>query len=301
MKLIIIAILLIALCPTAFAQDWQDTPVTADAGEGMTWELQEQVSDDFNYEAPADNKGDQFFQKWKDSYHNHRKGPGLTVWDPAQVFVKDGKLQFFANRVPDTNKVYLGCITSKQRVVYPVYVEARAKLANSTLASDVWMLSPDDTQEIDIIEAYGASYSEGAGEDQTHFAERLHLSHHVFIREPLQDYQPRDEGSWYADNGTLWREDFHTVGVHWKDPWNLDYYVDGKLVRSVSGEDIIDPHGYTNGTGLNKPMDIIINMEDQDWRSDKGITPTDNELKNQEDHTFRVDWIRVYKPVEAKR
>lgn len=42
-------------------------------------------------------------------------------------------------------------------------------------------------------------------------------------------------------------------------------------------------------------MDIIINAEDQSWRSDQNITPTDNEFKDQEDHTFMVDWIRVYK------
>ncbi|RME71962.1 MAG: glycosyl hydrolase family protein, partial [Verrucomicrobia bacterium] len=180
-----------------------------------------------------------------------------------------------------------------------VYVEARAKIANSVLASDVWMLSPDDTQEIDIIEAYGASWSDGQQKDQTWFAERIHISHHVFIREPFQDYQPKDPGSWYHDGqGTLWREDFHRVGVYWRDPWHLEYYVDGKLVRTVSGKDIIDPHDFTGGTGLNKAMDIIINMEDQTWRSDQGLTPTDEELANKEDHTFKVDWIRVYKPVK---
>jgi agarase len=29
------------------------------------------------------------------------------------------------------------------------------------MASDVWMLSPDDTQEIDIIEAYGGDRDGG--------------------------------------------------------------------------------------------------------------------------------------------
>ncbi|MBN3520707.1 hypothetical protein JYB62_11925 [Algoriphagus lutimaris] len=54
-------------------------------------------------------------------------------------------------------------------------------------------------------------------------------------------------------------------------------------------------------------MDIIINVEDQTWRSspESGLqsetyTPTDSELANVEDHTFRVKWIRVYKPVEKK-
>lgn len=67
------------------------------------------------------------------------------------------------------------------------------------MASDVWMLSPDDTQEIDIIEAYGGD-RDGGG----YGADRLHLSHHIFIRQPFKDYQPKDSGSWYKDDkGTL--------------------------------------------------------------------------------------------------
>ena len=68
------------------------------------------------------------------------------------------------------------------------------------------------------------------------------------------------------------------------------------MVRKVSGVDIIDPKNFTNDKGLSKKMDIIINMEDQDWRSNKGITPTDAELSKREDNIFLVDWIRVYKP-----
>jgi agarase len=290
-------VLLILSCSgVMFSQDWGSIPVPADPGEGYVWELQESVSDDFNYEAPAEDKGDTFRVKWEDYYHNTWTGPGLTIWDRGHVFVTDGYLQITASRVPNTNKVYTGCVTSNVQVQYPIYVEASAKISNSTLSSDVWLLSPDDTQEIDILEAYGTSYSEGAGSDQTWFAKRIHISHHVFIRNPFQDYQPTDEGSWYY-NGTLWREDFHRYGVYWRDPWHLEYYIDGQKVRTVSGESIIDPLNYTGGTGLNKAMDVIIDAEDQNWRSDQGITPTDAELANTEDHTYKVDWIRFYKPV----
>ena len=160
----------------------------------------------------------------------------------------------------------------------------------------VWLLSPADTQEIGILEAYGGGDSEGSGSSQDWFAQRIHISHHGFIRNPFQDYQPTDAGSWYHD-GTIWNQDFHTYGVYWIDPWNLEYYIDGKLVRTVSGKEIIDPKGFTNSAGLSKEMDIIIDSEDQDWRSNQNLTPTDNELANNENHTYRVDWIRIYKPV----
>lgn len=300
MKIFLVCVIIACMVTVSYGQDWKQISVPAEAGDGKVWKLNESVSDDFNYEAPAKKKGAEFAKKWTDSYHNAWTGPGKTIWDPKYSHVADGYLQITASRA-NTDQVYTGCITSKQRVKYPAYVEARAKISNSTLASDVWMLSPDDTQEIDIIEAYGTSHADGAEKkDHTWFAERIHLSHHVFIRDPFQDYQPKDQGSWYTNKGQLWRKDFVRVGVHWKDPFHLDYYVNGKLARTASGKEMIDPKGFTNGTGLSKEMDIIINVEDQTWRSDQGLTPTDEELAKKEDHTFKVDWIRVYKPVDEK-
>lgn len=285
------------LCTTAFSNDWNHLPVPAPAGTNRVWELQPQ-SDNFNYVHPVKAGKSRLFDKWIDFYHHPWTGPGLTVWDRDHVVVTNGCLEIPASRIVHNGikKVNTGCISSNTEVHYPLYIEACAKISNSVLASDVWMLSRDSTQEIDILEAYGADWSENADADQTWFSHRLHLSHHVFIRDPFQDYQPKDEGSWFVGEKP-WREEFHRIGVHWKDPWNLDYYVNGKLVRSVSGEAIIDPNGFTEGTGLSKKMDIIINVEDQEWRSDQKITPSDAELENKEDHTYRVDWIRVYKPV----
>ncbi len=285
--------------------DLYDIPISAPSGQA--WVLQDQ-SDEFNYEAPADGKSDEFYAKWTDFYHNSWTGPAPTIWQRDHVRVTGGCLRISVSRPDDVESVsvtsgssseimagtYTGCITSTKRVSYPAYVEAYAQLSNSTMASDVWMLSGDDTQEIDIIEAYGSDRDEANGKS-FYGADRLHLSHHVFIRNPFTDYQPSDTGSWYKDSkGTLWRDDFHRIGVYWRDPFHLEYYVDGDLVRVVSGESIIDPYGYTDGTGLNKELDIIINMEDQSWRAIGGLSPTDEELEAGADLDFKVDWIRVY-------
>lgn len=271
------------------ANDWDAFPVPADPGKGMKWVLHP-LSDDFNYEAPAKNKGDSFAERWYEGFINAWKGPGRTEWHPHQSFVQDGTLQLTAKRKRLSQKIMMGSITSHEALLYPLYVEVRAKLANQVLASDFWLLSADSTQEIDVLEAYG-----GDREGNTWFAERLHLSHHVFIREPFADYQPKSDDTWYYD-GTVWRDEFVRVGVYWRDPWHLEYYVNGEKVRESSGKEIIDPHNYTNGSGLNKPMQAIINLEDQDWRTAQGLTPTNEELRDSSRDPYQVDWVRFYKP-----
>ena len=304
------------LLTIAFAQDWEGIIVPPSPGSGMVWELQESVSDDFNYEAEPQPWVATLGGKWTNYYHGNWSGPKPTIWKREHVFVEDGNFKVIASR-PEGDSVIvngqklavtnLGCATSVEQVQYPIYVETNVKIMKSVLASDVWMLSSDDTQEIDICEAYG-------GDRWNHpwFTNmRLHLSHHVFIRQPFTDWQPSDEGSFYTDGSTVWSDDYHRIGVFWRDPWHLEYYVDGELVRIRSGKDQIDPVFHTNTvnpgdvtndtrTGLSKPMDIIINTEDQTWRAVQGLTPTDEELANEDANTFQVDWIRVYKPVEGE-
>lgn len=306
MKILIILITSLILSNTLFAQDWDGIPVPANPGDGKTWELQEDVSDDFNYNFEPTSAVATIGGKWTNFYHNGWTGPKPTVWQRNHVFVEDGKFKVKASRGPDVTfnhngKSYtlpashLGCATSTKRVQYPVYVETYVKIMKSVLASDVWMLSPDDTQEIDICEAYGGD----RWTNEWFSNKRVHISHHVFIRSPFQDWQPNDEGSFYTDGQTVWSDGYHRIGVYWKDPWNLEYYVDGKLVRTRSGKNQIDPKNFTNGTGLSKPMDIIINTEDQTWRAAQGLTPTEREMDDTEANTFKVDWVRVYKPVDV--
>ncbi|WP_086932629.1 RICIN domain-containing protein [Agarilytica rhodophyticola] len=288
-RLIITSIMALSFSNMSYSEDWDGIPVPVDLDNGESWELQT-ISESFNYTAGPTDKPEEFTKKWVDSFINPWLGPGLSEFNSGHSFVTGGALGIAANRKEGTDKVYTGVISSKETFTYPLYIEAMAKVSNLVLASNVWMLSADSTEEIDIMEAYG---SDRPGQEW--FAHRMHLSHHVFIRDPFQDYQPTDEGSWYFME-TPWRYDFHRIGVYWRDPWHLEYYIDGELVRTVSGEAIIDPEGYTNGTGLSKPMHIIINTEDQDWRSDAGITPTDEELADDDKSIVWIDWLRVYKP-----
>ncbi len=311
-------------------KDFRTIIVPADPGDGFEWEFQEDMSDDFEYTFDGSPTQTNFGEdKWYNFYHNAWTGPGPTIWRHENIVVKDGNLRLITTREPGEMKQYnafvdgmntqltdkatrLGCVTSTKRVIYPVYVEVRTRVANAFYASDIWMLSPDDTQEIDILEGYGAQNPRNG---QEYFSTRLHISHHVFIRQPFQDYQPKDPSTWYqdpSDSTKFWSNEIIRIGVYWKSPTDLEYYLNGKLIKTmesldnVGGKDGIDPLGYTattpgdlsTRTGLNKEMDIIINTEVQNWNAAAGRMPTDEEIANEpEEHTMKIDWIRIMKPI----
>ncbi|NME69317.1 carbohydrate-binding protein [Flammeovirga aprica] len=248
-------LLLILGCLVFFntsAQDWSGIAVPANAGSGNTWQLQDNVSDDFNYTFNPVNAKTNFGDgKWYNFYHNAWDGPGTTYWKYQNVSVKNGSLFINASRWDQNNQanpwngnapkmglpnngVNSGCVTSNARVQYPVYVESAISVANISLASCFWLLSPDDTQEIDIIENYGGVNG---------FKHLTHISHHSFIRSPFHDYQPRDWNSWWPDSRVntsygwgdwAWNNGdrrYLRLGVYWKTPNHFEYYIDGELVR----------------------------------------------------------------------
>ena len=295
MKTSIIYIVLLLSLFTLKAQDWSNTPVPANPGQGMKWELQENYSDDFNYNG----KGDQFNSKWRDRYFNGWNGPGLTEWRSNEAVVTNGNLQIKASRKPGTNKVYCGVVTSKTKVIYPIYMEASIKVSNLELSSNFWMLSEDDTREIDVIEVYG-------GAAQTWFAQRMSTNFHVFKRNPnnnsiLRDFNDQTHNT--LPGNEFWRNGYHTFGVYWKSPTEITFYIDGiqtsdgswaqaTMLDKPSGE-IMDKNVYK----MDKPVFMIIDTEDHDWRSNQGIVASDASLADNSKNTMYVDWVRTYKPV----
>lgn len=360
-----IALTCLPLATMGQNKEWDNIPVPARIAPGMTWEIQEKPSDDFNYKFDAQENFAHFGEdrKWYNFYHNSWNGPGTTYWQYDHVAVDGDDLVLRASRNRSTAKlgvegINAGCITGSNRVLYPVYVEASISVANIALASDVWLLSPDDTQEIDIIECYG-----GGDSGNGFFAEFIHLSHHSFIRAPFTDYQPRDRDSWWGRSDVnTWGEfswnngdrQYVRIGVNWVGPKHFEYYIDGEMVRilkdeamatkngntwyytyptmtngvldtggdgfqkttrfatsstfsmkilddanKVSNVSVVDPYNFQGGRGFTKELDIIVNVESQDWHVEAGRTPNDELLKDPTRNQMKVDWLRVYKPVPS--
>ncbi|NMH89495.1 Ig-like domain-containing protein [Flavivirga algicola] len=315
MKIFKILLLIMCMTLSVNAQDWAGMAVPANLPSGMVWELNP-VSDSFNYESTGSNRPEAFTSRWNDLYINNFSGPSNTSFHKDHSWTTGGYLNIHAAQDSQYSIIYTGCISSKAQMTYPMYMEARVKQANCMLANNIWMISGDETEELDMLESYPNSQTGREWLDQ-----RIHLSHHVFIRNPFTDYQPRDEeevfGTWYyEEDKASWRGEWFDIGVYWVNPHHVEYYINGIKVRTIKKNthsfldpegnlsehttdfDAIDKYGYTGGTGLSKPQHIIINMEQQSWLSNLNIYPTSDELDDVNGkNLFLIDWIRVYDAV----
>ncbi|ALM90400.1 MULTISPECIES: RICIN domain-containing protein [Alteromonas] len=298
MKYLSILLAGIITSTVAHCEDWDNIPLPTSPGGGKVWQLQTQYSDSFNYIGkPSD-----FTDKWNDSYFNNWTGPGLTYWSSNESWVANGNLIISASRRQGTNQVNAGVITSKTKVKFPIYLEARIKVSNLELSSNFWLLSQNDEREIDILEVYG-------GAADTWFAKNMSTNFHVFLRDEqtnqiISDFN--DQTHNIPSTGTYWRDQFHRFGAYWKSPTEVTFYIDGQQTPDGSWAQVVMKDKDYTGATLDKSqynMDqeafIIIDTEDHDWRSNQGIVASDAELADGSKNKMYVDWIRVYKPVDG--
>jgi len=273
-----------------FHAEWANHPLPR-LDNDERWELLEDHSDNFNYAG----KTDAFHAKWKDAYFNRWKGPGLTKWQADHSEVANGKLILKASRMGE-EEVATGIITSRTPIEYPVYTEARIKASNLELSTNFWLLSKDSKREIDVVEVY-------AGSKQAHLSRRATSNFHVFFRDAAGIHADfADSNPVMLPDSAFWRDDYHTFGVFWKSPTDVTFFVDGKETAGGSWreanmydkrytETYLDKDQYL----MDRPLMMILDLEDHAWRSEAGHTPTDGELADDARNRVYVDWVRTYR------
>ncbi|MEO0795497.1 MAG: beta-agarase [Verrucomicrobiota bacterium] len=273
------------LAKSTLANDWDSYPVPTDPGPGMEWQLLP-ISDDFNYETDSA----EFHRRWK---HGLLQQTGGTIAADDNVSTHRGKLKLLSSPGPVATKIYAGGIYSKEQFEYPVFFEIMVKNNRLPNVSSVKLLNERKHKEVKIYEAIG---SDRRGESWN--ATRLHLAHG--LNSPGGFFQPEGPNTWHLHpDGGKWSDSYNRVGIFWRDPWTIEYYVNGELIETASGESMIDPRGLTDGTGLNGIMTLVIVTENKDYRVNEGNIPTEAELLDPEKNAMRIDWIRAYKPVDS--
>ncbi|KAA1261095.1 Extracellular agarase precursor [Rubripirellula obstinata] len=331
--------------------EWSVLPVPADAGNGLEWRLATELSDEFN-EDTIGTVADQLQKtsgvldwniapdhddsiKWVDSKPDGWLGPGATYFDknkPASdknYEIQNSKLIISATKVPldqqvtnllepeFTRSVYTSYITSKHKFGPGTFTEALIRTSSTKVSTNFWTLSDSNETEIDVVEVYG---------DGNWFPRRPSSNVHIFKRggdggnnnsdQVHHVHQQSLAGQW-----TRW-------GVDWKSTTELDFYINGQLVRQLdlatgnnvvyneNGEVVTSANcdsltqstcmgtdGYNwdaTSQFLNEDMRLIFDLEAHSWRGEDGI-PSDADLANPSVNQMQVEWVRTYQRIVANQ
>jgi len=320
--------------------DFENTPLPDNLQSFASWDLIPGLSDDFNHN---NKNGTKFKDVWSQSYLPDPgfRGPGSTVWQGGSlVKINNGILEIRA-RPGSGGLVNCGIISSRRTIKYPVYMEAKIKVSNIRNSSNFWMLNKCDNEEIDVMECYG-------GDPDDFYSKQMSTNFHLWHRRGGQSHNGAQTNAncggrdltdftyqtfFQTSKNDHWRNDFHTFGVYWASPTELEFYIDGvprfdgqhfvegRIAKSLNGsfsdakmqcpnsrvlncttEELLkDVQGQIGGgvpypnREFNDPTHIIIDTEAHAGRPVETVANLRNENKN----VMTVDWVRVYRPSVA--
>lgn len=201
---------------------------------------------------------------WKKVFEDDFEGTQLdmTKWwfapwakSPEKKVALDGEghLTIKCDFIPGTTNLTSGGVWSAQAFRYGFF-EAKVKFTkNSGWWSAFWLYGRSNTNpgvdgsEIDIFEDYYTRAATPAGPHRPILDHNLHVS----VGKALQSWQYRSELP-----GTL--DDWYVVGCKWT-PFEISYYVNGKLVKSQANH---SPYASVtfdakNHAALNCPLHIM--------------------------------------------
>ncbi len=283
---------------SANAQDWSSYSVPASAGTGQHWVLDPNLSDEFNYDSATPAGQSEFFANWQDWKPNFFLGPGATYFSQENWFVDSGAMTIFGSRVPledqivntsdpnFTRTTYTSFITSKAKLQPGSYTEAMIKGGGTALSTNFWLIDDGDVTEIDVLEIYG---------DTDWFRKRPRTNAIFQIRDQNGNLiQKIGSQMTHPNNDINYSQTWHRYGVYWASTTDLEFYIDGNLVRTINlPSEVVDP----TGNYMNRDLRLIFDMEAHAWRGAAGI-PSDAELNDWSINNMQIDWVRTYRAAE---
>lgn len=252
------------------------------------WELNRNMSDEFK--GNKINKTKWFVTKatgWVG------RAPGLFIDDAVQV--KDGELQITNSLLPKPVTVNgsvfthgCGLVASKYGAKYGYY-ETSMKANKTFLSSTFWLINHSGNQtgcdkrttELDVQECVGQVT--GTAKFAQNADQRMGSNTHSRNIPVGCDYEKGSAPHNAAMKGKAY-DDYHVYGVWWKSKDEVQFFLDGKMVGSV-----------TPPADFNIEMHLRMVTEAYDWNpvpADGGLTGT------KEDRTTYYKWVRSWKLVE---
>ncbi len=244
---------------------------------GFKWEPVPEITDEFD-------KWDD--SKWFKSLWNYGEPVQMRAENSG---VSDGNLWIKATldsgaiRWFETSRVY-----SRAQMTYPMYTECSMKTAHISAYNTFWMNNGDinNRDEIDICEN-NSKPSRPGNEDWPYLMQSQYfLTVNRNDERAKGNFDNRNLSDSNPKKGIPWNEEYHTLGVWWKDKNNVQFYLDGEPAGSV-----------TTTRDFTRKLNIIWDLWtiDQWW---SGGVAAQEDLLNDSINTMKIDWIHTYTLVE---
>ncbi len=251
---------------------------------GKTWSKIENLSDEFNDGSLDENK-------WLNTDPNRWIGRAPGIFKKNTVIEAENNLMLTAYQL-DTPEVVNGNtfthagsnIYSKEAAQVGYYFECKMKANKTFMSSTFWLINNrnDGTgcdkrvTELDIQECVGQIT--GTANFAQKFDETIHSNTHS--RQTDCTATPTGSAGDDSEVGAKVWEDYHVYGAWWKSATEIEFYLDGKKVYTI-----------TPKANFDLPLYLRMVVETYDWNpvpSDGGMTG------NEEERTTYYDWIRTW-------
>ncbi len=175
-------------------------------------------------------------------------------------------------------------VQSRTQINYPMYTESSIKTAHISAFNTFWLNNGNsaDRNEIDIIEN-NSNPSCNCKED---FPWQMNSQYFHVVDNDVK----RNDGNFDNRNlseknplkGKKWNEEYHTVGVWWKDATHIQFYLDGEPADNVVSE-----------RDFTRDLNIIWDLWtfDVDWLGGLAVK---NDLLDTSINTMKIDWVRTW-------
>ncbi len=256
---------------------------------GKRWVKVDNLSDEFN--------GGFDTSKWSKSLWDYPNTPTKMIAQNSGV--SGGNLWIRATEGSGERWFQSSRVTSVAQIKYPMYTESRIITAHLSAYNTFWLNNGDinDRDEIDVIE----NNSRPSCNCQPNFPWQMNSQYfqatNGFTVRNADNFDNRNLSNGNPKKGVRWNEQYHTVGVWWKDRKNMTFYLDGERAGSVTvGED---------RSGRTYPEIIFarnLNLIWDLWTADQnflGGLAVRSHLRNNNINTMKVDWVRTYRLVDG--
>jgi hypothetical protein len=200
--------------------------------------------------------------------------------------VSDGNLWIKATLNSGSNRWFeTSRVQSNAQIKYPMYTESRIKTAHISAYNTFWMNNGDinNRDEIDIIE----NNSKPSCNCEPKFPWQMNSQYfHVVngdTRRAKGNFDNRSLSDANPLKGVKWNEEYHIVGVWWKDATHIQFYLDGEPAGSVVSE-----RDFTRNLNLIWDLWTI----DENWA---GGIASQSDLSDNSINTMKIDWVRTWK------